>query len=146
MKQIDKKAAAKNLETLSTRVVSKKIIPLITKSGILVGSYIVRPANHRFEVRKSNETLYTTFSKTAALIVAQMLASNSNREVNPILEYDRKVASAREDLEVFKYHYNKAEQCNNDVKKSIMMSKFEAANDRYQLAKKHLQESYYRLF
>lgn len=146
MKQIDKKAAARNLETLSTRVVSKKIIPLITKSGILVGSYIVRPSNHKFEIRKNNETLYTTFSKTAALIIAQMLASNSNMEIVPILEYDRKVASAREDLEVFKYHYNKAEKTNNSVKKSIMMSKFEAANDRYQLAKKHLQESYYKLF
>jgi hypothetical protein len=145
MNQINTQVIARKLEKLSNSVVSKRNIPLITKLGILIGSYIIKPKNNKFEIYKNSRCIYTTYSKTAAMVIAQMLTNNISG-VSTVLENDRRAASAREDLEIFKHHYNIAEKNNNILKKDLMMSKFEAADERYQQCKKMLQESYYNLF
>lgn len=148
MRNFDTNTAVKTFARISDSVIRKsgKTLPIVTKSGILIGSYIIKPVNHCFLVQRGSEVLYRTFNKTAAMIIANLLHNNNRDEIVHILDVDRKVASAREDLEVSRYHYNKAKKNNDHLKSGIMISKFEAADDKYQIAKHKLQESYSKLF
>jgi hypothetical protein len=52
----------------------------------------------------------------------------------------------RNDIEVYKYHHSIASKNGDDCKKYIMSARFETANERYQEAKRVLQQSYSKLF
>lgn len=142
MKNIDTKKVAKILENISNSVMQEKLIPLVTKSGILIGMFVIVPSNGMFQVKKGKEVLYTTYTKTAAMIIAQLLSTKTKPNVLDILEADRVMSAAKNDLEFFKYNFEKA----SDEKREILLSKFDAADDRYYTAREKLQRSYYSLF
>jgi hypothetical protein len=141
------KEIAEQLENISKDVVRSGIMPIVTKNGILVGSYLVQPNDGRFLVKSGSKVLYTTYTKSASMILARLLLKKATRDkINEIIEADRVAFSSRNDLEIYKSHYESAEKRNDSIKMGILMSRFEVADERYQVAKKTLQKSYSLLF
>lgn len=145
--QHNTKELANRLNDLATVSISNAAIPIITRSGILVGHYTIRIENGKFSIKKKKSTVHSTHTKTAALIIAGML----NKPYKPsdivkVLHADYVIYSTKNDLESFKHHYELAVKHNDNIKEGIMLSRFEQADDRYQEAKKILQQSYSKLF
>lgn len=147
MVQTQNKHLVETLEEISKKAISSNLIPLITKHGILMGSYLIQPKNGMFEIKDGPRVLYSTFSKSTAMIVVKMMSRNSKSEqIWEVLEADRVAFSARNDLEVYKYHYENAEKRQDFTKRDIYLSRFDVTNERYQRAKKVLRKSYSSLF
>lgn len=141
------KEIAIKLDKLATATVSSALIPTMTKNGILVGSYIVKPVDGFFSVNKRNEEYYRTYSKSAAMIIAGLMSKNyGSSHIFLVIDADRVANAMRNDIEVYKYHHSIASKNGDDCKKYIMSARFETANERYQEAKRILQQSYSKLF
>jgi hypothetical protein len=147
MSHTNTKDLAKKLEKISTQAVKSNLVPLITKNGILMGSYLIKPHDGMFDVIWGSQTLYKTYSKSAAMIIVKMLLSRQqNENIMEVIDADRIAFNTRNDLEIYKYHYKNAEKRNDFLKRDMILSRFDVANERYQQAKKILQESYSSLF
>lgn len=141
------KDLANKLEDLATKSIRDSIIPIITRSGISVGRYTIRFEDGKFNIRRKNLIVQKTYTKTAALIIAGLLNKISKSdEIVKVLYADSLLYFTKNDLELFRYHHDLAIKNNDSIKEGIMMSRFDQANDRYQLAKKTIQESYSKLF
>lgn len=141
------KELAIRLDRIATATVSNALIPVVTKKGILVGSYVIKPDNGTFAITKKNQEYYRTYTKSAAMIIAGLLSKNHSRsDVFNVVDADRVLNAMRNDIEVYKHHYEKANKNNDDCKKYIMSARFEVANEKYQQAKRTLQQTYSKLF
>jgi hypothetical protein len=141
------KDLAIKLDDIATATISSALIPVVTARGIQVGQYTVRPDKNFFKVCHKNYEHYKTYTKSAALIIAGMLAKdNSHKNVGRVIDADRLANSSRNDKEIFKYHYEIAVKNGDDIKKGIMSARYEIANENYREAKRILQESYSKLF
>lgn len=141
------KEVADKLESISKDVVRSGAMPIVTKNGILIGTYIIQPRNGQYHVKQGSKILYSTYSKSAAMIVARMLMKRiSGDQIKEVLEADRIAFSARQDLEVYKYHIKVAEKNNNHLKEELYITRFEVTDQKYQQAKATLQKSYSLLF
>ncbi len=141
------KEIADKLESISKDVVRSGAMPIITKNGILVGTYIIQPKDGRYHIKHGTQILYSTFSKSAAMIIARMLTKRMNgSNIKEVLEADRIAFSARQDLEVFKHQIKLAEKKNNHLKEELYTTRFEVTDQKYQQAKPVLQKSYSMLF
>ena len=139
------KEIADKLESISKDVVRSGAMPIITKNGILIGTYIIQPKDGRYHIKHGSQILYSTFSKSAAMIVARMLTKRMTN-IKEVLEADRIAFSARQDLEVDKHHIKVAEKNNNALKEELYTTRFEVTDQKYQQAKAILQKSYSMLF
>ena len=139
------KEIADKLESISKDVVRSGAMPIITKNGILIGTYIIQPKDGRYHVKHGSQILYSTFSKSAAMIIARMLTKRMT-DIKEVLEADRIAFSARQDLEVYKHHIKVAEKNNNALKEELYTTRFEVTDQKYQQAKAILQKSYSMLF
>ena len=147
MSPTDTKSLAEKLEKISKKAVKSNMVPLVTKNGILMGSYLIKPRDGLFDIIEGSRVLYTTYSKSAAMIVVRMISKRQRSEnIIEIIEADRIAFSTRNDLELYKYHYENAEKRNDLTKRDIFLSRFEVTNERYQQAKQTLQKSYSLLF
>ena len=143
----DKKNLAIKLDSIANLTVSSALIPVVTNKGISIGSYMIKPIDGSFSITDRGFELYRTYNKTAAMIIAGMLNKKMRSiEIQKVLDADRVAFTMRNDLDTFKYHYNKAIENNDDCKKSIMSARYECANNRYLEAKQSLKESYSKLF
>lgn len=141
------KDLAEKLDNLTTFSISNTVMPVITRSGISVGKFLINKENGQFCVKRNKFVVHKTYTKTAALIVAGLLNKKSRSDdIRNVLDADFVAFSMKNDLELYKYHYNAAIKDKNETKEGIMLARFERANDRYQIAKKTLQQSYSRLF
>ena len=141
------KELAIRLDRIATASVSNALIPVVTKKGILVGSYVIKPDNGTYAITKKDYEYYRTYTKSAAMIIAGLMSKNYNRsEIVNVMDADRVANAMRNDIEVYKHHYEKANKNNNDCKKHIMGARFEVANEKYQQAKRTLQQTYSKLF
>lgn len=141
------KELAIRLDRIATASVSNALIPVVTKKGILVGSYVIKPDNGTYAITKKDYEYYRTYTKSAAMIIAGLMSKNYNRsEIVNVIDADRVANAMRNDIEVYKHHYEKANKNNNDCKKHIMGARFEVANEKYQQAKRTLQQTYSKLF
>ncbi len=141
------KEIAEKLETISKDVVRSGAMPIITKNGILVGTYIIQPKNGEYHIKQGSQTLYSTYSKSAAMIIARMLTKRMHYDnIKEVLEADRIAFSARQDLEIYKHHIKLAEKKNNVLKEELYTTRFEVTDAKYQRAKSILQKSYSLLF
>lgn len=141
------KEIAEKLETISKDVVRSGAMPIITKSGILIGTYIIQPKEGKFHIKLGSQILYSTFSKSAAMIIARMLTKRiTPLQIKEIVEADRVAFSCRQDLEVYKHHIKVAEKNNNALKEELYTTRFEVTDEKYQKAKAVLQKSYSLLF
>lgn len=141
------KEIAEKLETISKDVVRSGAMPIVTKNGILVGTYIIQPKNGQYHIKHGTQILYSTYSKSAAMIVARMLTKRlSGDQIKEVLEADRIAFSARQDLEIFKHQIKIAEKKNNYLKEELYTTRFEVTDQKYQKAKAALQKSYSLLF
>lgn len=135
------------LDNIASASVSNALIPVMTKQGIQIGSYVIKPTDGQFIVKRKNEELYKTFTKSAAMIIAGLLNKNKDRKhIRAVLDADTVANSSKNDLTVFRYHHDIATKNGDDTKKYIMEARFECANQRYQEAKKILKQSYIKLF
>lgn len=139
------KEVADKLESISKDVVRSGAMPIVTKNGILVGTYIIQPKDGRYHVKQGTQILYVTFSKSAAMIIARMLTKRMS-SIKEVLEADRIAFSARQDLEIYKHHIKVAEKNNNLLKEELYTTRFEITDQKYQQAKAILQKSYSMLF
>lgn len=147
MKISKNKELAIRLDRIATASVSNALIPVVTKKGILVGSYVIKPDNGTFAITKKDYEYYRTYTKSAAMIIAGLMSKNYNRsEILNVIDADRVANAMRNDIEVYKHHYETANKSNNDCKKYIMSARFEVANEKYQQAKRTLQQTYSKLF
>jgi hypothetical protein len=147
MYQHSTRELANRLDDLATTSISNAAIPIITRSGIAVGHYHIRVEDGKFSVKKRKAVVYTTHTKTAALIIAGMLNKPAKPEdIVRVLQADYVIYSTKNDLESFKHHYDLAIKSNDPIKEGIMLSRFEQADDRYQAAKQILKQSYSKLF
>lgn len=138
---------ANRLNDIATISLSNLIMPIITRSGILVGKYVIRIEDGKFSIKRKKSIVHSTHTKTGALIIAGML----NKPYKPndivrVLHADYIIYSTKNDLESFKHHYDLAIKSNDFIKEGIMLSRFEQADDRYQAAKQILKQSYSKLF
>ena len=141
------KEIADKLESISKDIVRSGAMPIVTKNGILVGTYIIQPKDGRFNVKQGSKILYSTYSKSAALIVARMLTKRMHYDnVKEVLDADRVAFSAKQDLEIFKHQIKIAEKKNNHLKEELYTTRFEVTDIKYQKAKAVLQKSYSLLF
>jgi mannose-1-phosphate guanylyltransferase len=147
MYQHSTRELANRLDDLATTSISNSAIPIITRSGIAVGHYHIRIEDGKFSVKKRKSIIYTTHTKTAALIIAGILNKQHKPEdIVRVLQADYVIYSTKNDLESFKHHYDLAIKSNDPIKEGIMLSRFEQADDRYQVAKQILKQSYSKLF
>jgi mannose-1-phosphate guanylyltransferase len=147
MYQHSTRELANRLDDLATTSISNAAIPIITRSGIAVGHYHIRIEDGKFSVKKRKSIIYTTHTKTAALIIAGILNKQHKPEdIVRVLQADYVIYSTKNDLESFKHHYDLAIKSNDLIKEGIMLSRFEQADDRYQAAKQTLKQSYSKLF
>jgi mannose-1-phosphate guanylyltransferase len=147
MYQHSTRELANRLDDLATTSISNSAIPIITRSGIAVGHYHIRIEDGKFSVKKRKSIIYTTHTKTAALIIAGILNKQHKPEdIVRVLQADYVIYSTKNDLESFKHHYDLAIKSNDPIKEGIMLSRFEQADDRYQTAKQILKQSYSKLF
>ena len=122
-------------------------VPVLTNRGIAIGSCLIKPCDGSFAIYKGCHEYYRTYSKSAAMIIAVMINKKSQAaDIAEILEADRCAFWTRNDLEIFKHHYNLAVKYKDDMRQELMEARFDVANDRYKLAKKTIKESYSRLF
>ena len=141
------KEVADKLESISKDVVRSGAMPIITKNGILIGTYIIQPKDGKYLVKQGTQMLYSTFSKSAAMIIARMLTKRMHGDqIKQVLESDRIAFSSRQDLEVYKHHIKVAEKNNNHLKEELYTTRFEVTDQKYQSAKASLQKSYSLLF
>ena len=141
------KEVADKLESISKDVVRSGAMPIITKNGILIGTYIIQPKNGQYHVKQGSQILYSTYSKSAAMIIARMLTKRMDGDqIREVLEADRIAFSARQDLEVFKHQIKIAGKKNNTLKEELYTTRFEVTDIKYQQAKFILQKSYSLLF
>jgi hypothetical protein len=141
------KEVADKLESISKDVVRSGAMPIITKNGILIGTYIIQPKDGKYHVKHSAQLLYSTYSKSAAMIVARMLTKKiGGDQIREVIESDRIAFSARQDLEVYKRQIKVAEKNNNYLKEELYTTRFEVTDQKYQQAKATLQKSYSLLF
>jgi len=141
------KEVADKLESISKDVVRSEAIPIITKNGILIGTYIIQPKNGQYHVKQGSQILYSTYSKSAAMIIARMLTKRmGGDQIKEVLEADRNAFSCRNDLELYKHHTKIAEKNNNPLKEELYTTRFEVTDIKYQQAKFILQKSYSLLF
>lgn len=141
------KEIAEKLETISKDVVRSGAMPIVTKNGILVGTYLIQPKDGQYYIKQGTTTLYSTFSKSAAMIIARMLTKRiMGTQIKEVLEADRVAFSARQDLEIFKHQIKVAEKNNNFLKEELYTTRFEVTDIKYQQAKAILQKSYSLLF
>jgi hypothetical protein len=144
--QTNKQLAVK-LNNIASVTVSSALIPVVTKNGILVGSYTVKPDDGSFVIVKNKHEYYRTYTKSAAMIIAGFLNKNiRTKDISAVLDADRIASAMRNDIDSYKYHYELANANGDDIKKQIMMARFEVANDRYKEAKRVLKNSYSKLF
>ena len=141
------KEIADKLENISKDVVRSGAMPIITKNGILLGVYIIQPKNGRYNIKHGSQIMYSTYSKSAAMIIARMLTKRMHYDrIKEVLEADRIAFSARQDLELFKHQIKVAEKKNNTLKEELYTTRFEVTDQKYQNAKAILQKSYSMLF
>ncbi len=141
------KEIADKLESISKDVVRSGAMPIVTKNGILVGIYIIQPKDGKYYIKHGSQILHSTYSKSAAMIVARMLTKRMHYDnIKEVLEADRIAFSARQDLEIFKYQIKVAEKKNNTLKEELYTTRFEVTDQKYQKAKAVLQKSYSMLF
>ena len=141
------KDLANKLDDLITKSISNTVIPIITRSGIVVGRYTIRSENGNFYIRYKNSIVQKTYTKTAALIIAGLLNKKpKSDDITNILYADYTLYFTKNDIESFKYHYDLAVKNNDSTKQGIMLSRFDKADEKYQTAKKVLQQSYSKLF
>ena len=141
------KEVADKLESISKDVVRSGAMPIITKNGILVGTYIIQPKDGKYLIKNGTHIVNSTYSKSAAMIIARMFTKRIDSDkINEVLEADRVAFSARQDLEVFKYQIKVAEKNNNHLKEELYTTRFEVTDQKYQQAKAVLQKSYSLLF
>ena len=141
------KEIAEKLESISKDVVRSGAMPIVTKNGILIGTYIIQPKEGRYHLKHGTRLLYSTFSKSAAMIIARMLTKKiTHLQIEEVIEADRIAFSCRQDLEVFKHQIKVAEKNNNTLKEELYITRFEVTNEKYQKAKAALQKSYSLLF
>ncbi len=141
------KEIADKLETISKDVVRSGAMPIVTKNGILIGVYIIQPKNGRYNIKHGSQIVYSTYSKSAAMIIARMLTKRMHYDdIQEVMEADRIAFSARQDLELFKHQIKVAEKKNNALKEELYTTRFEVTDQKYQNAKAILQKSYSILF
>lgn len=141
------KELAIRLEDIATATISSAIIPIVTNRGIQVGKFLIKPEDDFYTVYHKNQEQYKTYTKIAALIIAAMLTKKNVRyNIGTVIDADRQANSSRNDREIFKYHREIAMRNRDDIKKGIMEARYEIANEKYQEAKRILQQSYSRLF
>lgn len=141
------KEIADKLESISKDVVRSGAMPIVTKNGILVGTYIIQPKDGKYYVKLGSQILHSTYSKSAAMIIARMLTKRMHYDnIKEVLEADRIAFSARQDLEMFKHQIKVAEKKNNLLKEELYTTRFEVTDQKYQNAKAILQKSYSMLF
>ena len=147
MSDLNPKEIADKLESISEEVARSGAMPIITKNGILIGTYIIQPKNNQFYVKNGSQILYTTYSKSAAMIIARMLLKRMNGDkIKEVLEADRIAFSCRNDLEIYKHQIKVAEKNNNFLKEELYTTRFEVTDEKYQQAKNTLHKSYSMLF
>ena len=150
MKQLNLNQTANQLNDAVEKALHKSPMPYITKNGIVIGTLIVSPYDDGFVIKKKNNIVSTTKSKSAAMIIAALMNKKITKavieEIKSISLADSVSFSSKNDLELFKHHYNIAEKNNDDTKKALMECRFTFANDRYQQAKLIMKKSYMNLF
>ena len=113
----------------------------------MIGSYVVKPDDGEFIVTKNKFEYYRTYTKSAAMIIAGFLNKKlRTKDLLTVLDADRVANAMRNDIDSYKYHYELATNNGDNIKKQIMMARFEVANDRYREAKRVLKNSYSKLF
>jgi len=147
MYQHSTRELANRLEDLATISISNAAVPVITRSGIAVGHYTIRIEDGKFSIKKKKSVIHSTYTKTAALIIAGILNKpHKPSDIVRVLQADHIIFFTKNDLESFKHHYDLAVKSNDAIREGIMLSRFEQADDRYQEAKKILKQSYSKLF
>lgn len=143
--QIDE--ISSRISDLYKTTIQNGLVPVLTRQGIAIGSCLIKPSDGFFVIYKERHEYYRTYSKSAAMIIARLINKKSKpTDISEILEADRCAFWARNDLEVFKHHYNLAVKRNDSMRQELMEARFEATNDRYKMAKKTIKESYSKLF
>lgn len=138
---------ADKLEKISEDVARSGAMPIITRNGILIGNFIIQPKDGRFLVKNGTMTLYSTYSKSAAMIVARLLLKRAHCDtIREVIDADRIAFSCRNDLEIFKHQAKLAEKRNDFLKQELFLNRFEVTDERYQQAKAILHKSYSMLF
>jgi hypothetical protein len=141
------KKIAIQLDRIATISVSNALIPVVTKKGILIGSYLVILDNGMYAVKKKDYEYFRTYTKSAAMILAGMMSKNyKNIDISSVIDADRVAHAMRNDIDIFKHHYEIAVKNDDDCKKQIMATRFELANEKYIEAKRTLRKLYSKLF
>lgn len=141
------KEIANKLESISEDVIRSGAMPIVTKNGILIGTYMIQPKDGQFYIKNGTQVLHTTYSKSAAMIIARMLLKRiGGDQIKEVLEADRIAFSCRNDLEFYKYQIKLAEKKNNPLKEELFTTRFEITDEKYQQAKHTLHKSYSMLF
>lgn len=141
------KEIAEKLESISEDVIRSGAMPIVTKNGILVGTFLIQPKDGLYHIKNGSFIQYSTFSKSAALIIARMLSKRmSYLDIREVIDADRTAFMCRNDLEFFKERIKIAEKNEDQLKEELYTTRFDVTDEKYQQAKSRLQKSYSLLF
>ena len=120
------KQLAKQLEEIIETGLDQVAIPYQKGNSIRVKNYVIR--SHRNGYRlfdiATNSHIVTTFTKTAALAIAKLLAEKQNFELKQLIKLDDKVAK----------HYMDALYAKNTIKRGGSAERIETAEVRFEIA------------
>jgi hypothetical protein len=132
---------------IANKAIKSVLIPLVTRQGIRVGEYNIVSTDGVFDLRRKDNTYYTVYSKSTAMVLAGMLSKKVKvYEIMRIVEADRVANAMRNKIIFYKYHHDLAVQKNDDMKRELMASRYEDADDKYQEARHVLLSSYSKIF
>lgn len=140
-------ALTSSFEKISENVIREHMIPVLTKTGILIGPFLIKNIKDKFIVTRGKKIHYRTYTKVAAMILARMLMKKFDKQLcMSIIDADKAAFFAKNDLEIYRKQYEQAELKNNHMRMNILSDRFDFAENRYNKARSLLQKTYYSLF
>jgi hypothetical protein len=136
-----------DFENITENVVRNHFVPILTKTGILIGPYHIKNIGDNYVIMSKGKVYYKTYTKVAAMILARMLIKRFDKQVcSQVLSSDRIAFFTKNDLLIYKNQFENAEKSNNVIKMNVFSDRFDAAETRYNQARRSLVKIYHSLF
>lgn len=129
--------SAKKFERILEKHLESELIPFSKGNTTSIGSYKVVETRKGYVVEPlhTNDTIATTFSKTAAFAIAKLL-SKRNTSIQRILEIDKEIAKDYTDCVYYKYILDKS---TDNFLKDAVRTRFDISYHKTQKNKKKLE-------
>lgn len=132
---------SKRLEQIISKELSKTIIPVKTKEGILVGAVLIENSGVFKNIKRGDQMLYEGINlNKAAVAIANLLAKYRNSQLaDQIFHADREYGKWFADSQMLRSHYEKSLQTKDFVRADIMWARYQESRAKTISAKNKVE-------